>query len=153
VKPKPHAGYGVLLKQRFLSFSMTLVIAFLLLVSLIASAALSAFGAFASRRLPGGEVIWQGLNLAIPFVLISALFAAIFKILPDVKLTWKDVRRGGVITALLFSVGKFLIGYYLGHGAAISTYNVAGAIVIILIWAYYSSALLFLGVRNCCLKT
>ena len=147
VKLKPTTGVWAIVRQRLLSFSMVLVIAFLLLVSLVLGAAISALGTFLGSRLPGGEAFWQVLNAVISFGVTSLLFAAIFKILPDIKLGWKDVWRGAVITALLFTVGKFLIGLYLGRSGVTSSYGAVGSLVVVLLWVYFSSAILFYGVE------
>jgi membrane protein len=145
VRPTPGKGFATLLRQRILSFAMIVVIAFLLLVSLVLTAVLAAVGEFANGRLPGGAAVWQILNFGASFALVALLFGAIFKILPDVKLGWRDVRFGAVITALLFTLGKLAIGLYLGKSAIATTYGAAGAAVIILVWAYYSSAILLFG--------
>ncbi|MBC7386276.1 MAG: YihY/virulence factor BrkB family protein [Cryobacterium sp.] len=145
VQPRPGRAFHTLFRQRLLSFSMILVIAFLLLVSLILSAGLAAAGKFASSRLPGGAVLWQGINFAVSFGFTTFLFAAIYKILPDVKLSWTHVGVGGGITALFFTIGKLLIGLYLGKSAIASTYGAASSAVIILLWTYYSAAVLLFG--------
>jgi membrane protein len=145
VTGKPGRGLWLLLRQRLLSFSLILVIAFLLLVSLLASAILSAVGEFAIVHLPGGEVLWQFLNAGVSFGLTTLLFASIYKILPDVKLSWKDVWFGGAMTAFFFTIGKMLIGLYIGKSGVTSTYGAAGSAVLILVWTYYSSAVLLFG--------
>jgi membrane protein len=153
VQPKPGSSIRTLLRQRILSFSIVLVIAFLLLVSLVASAVLSGLQKFATDMLPGSEVLWQVVNLGVSFVMTSFLFAAIYKILPDVKLSWRDVWSGGLITAFFFGVGKYLIGLYIGQSAVASTFGAAGAIVIILVWTYYTSAVLLFGAEFTRLRT
>jgi membrane protein len=145
VRRKPGKTIMTLVRQRILSFAMILVIAFLMLVSLILTAALSAIGTYAQSRLPGGAELWQWVNTIVSFGVITVLFGALYKILPDVKLGWRDVRLGGFATALLFTLGKFLIGLYLGKSGVASTYGAAGAGVFILLWAYYSSAILLYG--------
>lgn len=145
VTQKPGRAVWSIVRQRLLSFSLILVIAFLLLVSLIASAVVSAVGEFAAGNLPGGEAIWQLLNIVLSFGLTTLLFASIYKILPDVKLTWRDVWFGGAMTALFFTLGKSLIGLYLGKSGITSTYGAAGSAVLILLWTYYSSAVLLFG--------
>ena len=145
VKRKPGRGVMTIVRLRLLSFSLILVISLLLLVSLLLSAILSALGKLAVDYLPGGAFIWHIVDLVVSFGLTSLLFSAIYKILPDVKLFWKDVFWGGVVTALFFTLGRFLIGFYLGHAAVGSTFGAAGSVVIILAWAYYSSAVLFFG--------
>lgn len=145
VRIAPGKSVSGFLRQRFLSFSMVLVIGFLLLVSLVASAALAAMGKFMGSSLPGGEVFWHLANFGLSFAIITLLFAAILKILPDVKLEWRDVWRGAAMTAFLFSVGKFLIGLYLGKSGVASSYGAAGSVVMVLLWVYYSSLILFYG--------
>lgn len=145
VKPAPEAGVGHWLRRRVLSFSMVLVIAFLLLVSLVASAVFAGVGRYMSGALPGGTVLWQGVNFALSLAMTSALFAAIYKILPDVNVGWRDVRFGALVTAVLFSVGRLLIGLYLGRSGVGSAYGAAGSLVVVMVWVYYSSCVLLLG--------
>jgi membrane protein len=145
VKPKPNRGiYGVV-RDRFLSFTMVLGVAFLLLVSLIVSAVLSAVGAFFSSKLPGGELVWQGLNLFISMSVIAALFSLIFKVIPDVQAKFRDVWLGGWVTAVLFSIGKLLLGLYLGRESVTSPYGAAGSLIVLIIWVYYTAQILFFG--------
>ena len=145
VRPKPGRGIATILRQRILSFAMILVIAFLLLVSMLLTAVMASIGEFARARLPGGAILWKAIDLTASLALISFLFGAIYKILPDVKLGWRDVRFGAVLTAVLFTIGKFAIGLYLGKSAVATTFGAAGALVIILLWTYYSSAILLFG--------
>jgi membrane protein len=145
VEPKPGRGFFAIIKDRFISFSAVLGIGFLLLVSLVISAAIAAMGELFKGFLPMPEVVFHILNFVISFALITLLFAMIFKFLPDVKIAWKDVWIGAALTALLFTIGKFLIGLYLGKSTFTSTYGAAGALLIILLWAYYSSLILFFG--------
>jgi membrane protein len=145
VKPAPRNGLLNLVRIRFLSFAMVLVIGFLLLVSLVVSAALAAVGAYLGNVFPGWQVLWQGLNLLISFAAITVLFAMIYKILPDTHVAWKDVWFGAAVTSLLFSLGKFAIGLYLGRSSVASAYGAAGSLVIVLLWVYYSAQILFLG--------
>jgi membrane protein len=145
VKPKPDRGVLGILKDRFLSLTMVLGVGFLLLVSLVLSALLSATGDYLKGVLPLPEILLQGLHFFISFVVITLLFAMIFKILPDVEIDWSDVWIGAVITALLFTGGKFLLGLYLGKSNVGSAYGAAGSLIVILIWIYYSSQILFLG--------
>jgi membrane protein len=145
VKPPKLNGVVSFLRVRFLSFSMVLGIGFLLLVSLVLSAGLAAAGAYLGSRLPGWEVVWQALNLVISFGVITVLFAMIYKILPDVKVAWRDVWLGAAVTALLFALGKLGIGLYLGKGSVASSYGAAGSLAILLLWVYYSAMILFLG--------
>lgn len=145
VRRKPRSGIVGAIGKRFTSFSMVLVIAFLLLVSLVLSAALSALGAWAGGFLPESPWILRAAHLAVSLGAVTALFALIFKILPDVSIRWGDVWMGAFVTALLFTAGRFLIGLYLGRSAVGSTFGAAGSLVIILLWVYYSSLILFYG--------
>lgn len=145
VRAKPGRSVATLVRQRLLSFAMILVIAFLMLVSLMLTAMLAAVSEFAHTKLPGGAALWQWLNFAVSFGIITLLFGAIYRILPDVNLTWRDVRFGAVLTAFLFTLGKLAIGLYLGKSAIATTYGAAGAAVLILVWSYYSSAILLFG--------
>lgn len=145
VAPKPGRGILGTIRDRFFSFTMVLGIAFLLLVSLIISAGLAAVDEFVRGMLPGTDLLLQLLSHVISFVVTAALFALIFKIVPDVQVAWKDVWIGAVVTAALFEVGKFAIGYYLGNSAPASTYGAAGSLVVLLLWVYYSAQILFLG--------
>jgi membrane protein len=145
VKPAPGRTISNFIHQRLLSFSMVLVIGFLLLISLVASAVLSAVGEFLGSRLPGGAIFWHVANFGLSFAIITLLFAAIFKILPDVQLSWRDVTPGAVVTALLFNVGKLLIGLYLGKSTITSSYGAAGSVIIVLLWVFYSSVIIFFG--------
>jgi membrane protein len=128
-----------------MAFAMVLAVAFLLLVSLILSAGLSAAGHFFASYLPGGELVWQLANFAIGLAVSTALFASIFKIVPDVDVAWRDVWVGGLVTALLFSIGKLLLGLYIGKSAATSSYGAAGSFVALVIWVYYSTQVFFFG--------
>ncbi len=148
VKPKPSAGIRYLIRARLLSFGMILSIGFLLLVSLVVSAILSAFGAFLNDLWPGPpaiEYVMQIVNVLVSFGVITLLFAILFKFLPDAKIAWKDVWLGAGVTAFLFTIGKFLIGLYLGKSNLASTYGTAGSLVLIFAWIYYSSQILFFG--------
>ncbi len=145
VHPKPGRGISTYVRQRLLSFSIVLVVSFLLLVSLLLSAILSATGTFLSDNLPGGAALWQIANSGISFGVTVFLFAAIYKILPDVELKWTDVWVGAAITALFFTLGKWLLGLYLGRQGVASSYGVGGSAIVFLLWAYYSSAILLYG--------
>jgi membrane protein len=145
VKVKPGRALVALLKARFMSFAMVLAVAFLLLVSLVVSAGLHVLGTFLAGALPGGVTMWVVLNFAVSFAIISLLFALIFKVVPDAVVAWSDVWVGGVVTALLFTIGKALIGYYLGRATVASPYGAAGSLVVLVIWLYYSAQILFFG--------
>ncbi|HEY6562183.1 MAG TPA: YihY/virulence factor BrkB family protein [Polyangiaceae bacterium] len=145
LKPKPGRGIWQVVRQRFLSLGMVLGIGFLLLVALILSAALSAVGKWAEASLPGSVILWQVGMHVVAFALVATLFAMIFKVLPDAEVSWRDVWVGAVVTALLFTVGKFLIGLYLGRASVTSSYGAAGSIIVFLLWAYYSAQIVFMG--------
>lgn len=145
VKPKPGRGVMGFLHDRFLSFTMVLGVAFMLLVSLVLSAALAAVGRFLSHSMPGGETIWQILNFAFSIAVITGLFGLIFKVIPDVEVRWRDVWVGSLVTAVLFSIGKFALGLYLGKSSFTSSYGAAGSIVALVVWVYYASQIVFMG--------
>ena len=145
VEAKPGHGVMGFVRIRLLSFAMVVGIGFLLLVSLIVSAALAAATKFISGVFPGlGFASVVGSDL-VSFVVITVLFAMIFKVLPDVKIAWRDVWIGGAVTSLLFTAGKFLLGWYLGRSTTITAYGAAGSVVLILLWVYYSAQILFFG--------
>jgi membrane protein len=143
VAPKP--GVKGLVKTRFISFTMILGVGFLLLVSLILSAVLAVLGNYLGSLVPGIQFFWSTLNFFISFGVITLLFALIYKFLPDVKITWSDVGIGAAITALLFTIGKSLIGLYLGNSSVGSTYGAAGSFVVVLLWVNYSAQILLFG--------
>lgn len=148
VKPDPRTG-GVknFIAHRILSLGMILAIAFLLIVSLAVSAALSAFGHYVSSFLPhalSGPVL-TAIWFVVSLIIIAALFAAIFKVLPDAKIASRDVWVGAGFTAILFTIGKFLIGMYLGHSSTATAYGAAGSFVLIVLWIYYSSLIVLFG--------
>jgi membrane protein len=145
VEPKPGLGIWSFIKNRLLSFSIVIGIGFLLLVSLVISAALSAMARYVSGLVPGLDVVWMIVNFVFSFAVVTVLFAMIFKVLPDVRIAWRDVWIGATFTALLFTLGKFLLGLYLGRNATVSAYGAAGSLVLILLWVYYSAQILFFG--------
>lgn len=144
-KAEPSTGLSGLVRARAASLGLVATMGFLLLVSLVIAAALSALGKQLDTMIPGAELLLQVVNFVISFAMVSALFAAIYKILPDRKLRWRDVAVGAVGTAFLFTVGKTLIGLYLGRSSIASSYGAAGALVIVLLWIYYSSQTFLLG--------
>ena len=144
-KAEPKAGMSRLVRARIASLGLVGALGFLLMVSLVVSAALSALDSFLNGFFPGAQVLMQVLNFALSLAMISVLFGAIYKVLPDKAITWRDVAVGAVATAFLFTVGKTLIGLYLGHSNIASSYGGAGAFVIILLWIYYSSQIFLLG--------
>jgi membrane protein len=148
VKPDPRIG-GIknFIGHRILSLGMVLAIAFLLLVSLALSAALSAFGSYISSFLPKGfsAPLLEAIGFAVSLVIIAALFAAMFKVLPDAKIEWRDAWVGAGTTAVLFTAGKYLIGMYLARSATASAYGAAGSFVLIVLWIYYSAMIYLFG--------
>src|SRR5215203_5054858 len=146
-RAKPPESYGIVgfIRTRILSLALVVGIGFLLLVSLILDAGLTALGSYLEAGFSGASVILQILNSTAAFAVAVLLFAMIFKILPDVDLTWRDVGTGAVITGVLFTVGKFLIGLYLGMSTIASSFGAAASIITILLWVYYSSLILLYG--------
>ncbi len=148
VPPRPVSGIkGIILaiKSQLISLAMVLGIGFLLLVSLILSAGISAVSNFMGERLPLPPIVWQIIDFVVSFGIITLLFAAIYKVLPDADIAWSDVWIGAAITSLLFVIGKILIGLYLGHSSVASSYGAAGSLVVLLLWIYYSAQILFFG--------
>jgi membrane protein len=139
------AGVWGLLRSRLLSFGMILGIGFLLMVSLVASAALSAFGKWWSPLFGGWEVLAQLVNFIVSFGLTTTVFAMIYKIMPRVHIAWRDVWIGAAVTALLFTIGKFLIGLYIGKSGVTSGFGAAGSLVVVLVWVYYSAQIFLMG--------
>jgi len=146
VKAKPKKSWLKWITNRFLSFSLIISLGFLLLVSLLINLLILALSAKLQHFLPG-VTIWvlNGINVAITIVVIAVLFGIMFKFLPDVKIAWKDVRSGAIFTALLFLLGKYLIGLYIQYFANSSAYGAAGSIILILLWIYYTAAILYIG--------
>jgi len=145
VTPKPGRRVGDIVRERFLSFTMVVGIGFLLLVSLVLSAWLAAVSAYVGRMLPAPAEALEAVNFVISFFVITGSFGLIFKLLPDVKLAWRDVWLGAAVTSLFFTVGKLLIGLYLGRSAVASAYGAAGSLVVIVVWVYYSAQILLFG--------
>jgi membrane protein len=146
VTPRPGRWWMTILRDRFLSFLMVMGVCILLLLSLVATAAL----AFLERRwtpaqLPGGPWLWPGLNLGVSFVIVTLLFALILKVLPDATVRWRDVWLGAAVTALLFTLGKYVLGLYLARGDVTSGYGAAGSLLVVLLWVYYASQILLFG--------
>jgi membrane protein len=139
------AGWWVTLRARLLSFGLILGLAFLMMVSLIISAAVAAFAKWASGMIPAAEVVLQGINIAISLSISSLMFAMIYKFMPQVKIAWRDVWVGAAVTAVLFEIGKIAIGMYLGKSGMTSAYAAAGSLVVLLIWVYYSAQIFLLG--------
>ena len=145
VKAKPGQGVMGYIKARFISFSMVGGVCFLLLVSLTISTVLTSFSDRINHNIPGGTVLTSIINFVISFAVITALFAMIFKYLPDAKIAWSDVWIGAALTTTLFMIGKWGLGLYLGGGSAGSAYGAAGAMISTLAWVYYSAQILLFG--------
>ena len=146
VKPKPKRGWLKLIKDRLLSSSLIISLGFLLLVSLLVNGVILAMSNVISRILPGiGIYLISGINLLISTGVVTVLFAVIFKVLPDAKISWKDVRWGALFTALLFMLGRYVIGLYIETTGTSSAYGAAGSLIVILTWIYYTAAILYFG--------
>lgn len=145
VKPKPGRGVLAMIQDRLLSFGFTLVVGFLLLVSLLLTAGIALVADWVGGLMPGSETLAQLLNVVFSLAMITLLFAMIFKFLPDAKIAWRDVWIGAFLTALLFTIGKFALGIYLGKSGVASSYGAAGSLIVLLLWVYYSSQILFFG--------
>lgn len=134
-----------LIRTRLLALALIFVVGFLLLVSLVVSAGLAALHEYLARAFPGGAVVWELANFLVALAVISFLIAMVYRVLPDVRLGWGDVWGGALVTAVLFSIGKLAIGLYLGQTSVASAYGAAGSLVVLLLWVYYSSLIMFLG--------
>lgn len=134
-----------LLKAKAAAIGLVAATGFLLLTSLVASAAIAVIGTWLADRLPGGKLLLEAANSAISLLLLSALFAAIYKVLPDRTIAWRDVAVGAVTTALLFTLGKSLIGLYIGQAGIAGSFGAAGSLAVILVWTYYSSLIFLFG--------
>jgi membrane protein len=145
VTTRPWRGVIGVIKERFWSFTMVVGVGFLLLVSLAASAWLAAVGKFFAQLSPLPVAVMETANALLSFVIIALMFAVIYKLLPDVRITWQDVWVGAAVTALLFTIGKSLIGLYLGRSTVASVYGAAGSLIVILLWIYYSAQVVFFG--------
>jgi membrane protein len=146
VKPKASASFlRSLAIDRLISFGLVVGVGFLLLTSLLISAGLAALDKYMGQAFPGVAVLWQAANVLVSLGVITLLFAMIYKMLPDVDLAWSDVWIGALVTAGLFTLGKFLIGLYLGTSGLASSYGAAGSVIVLLVWVYYSSQIVLLG--------
>jgi membrane protein len=145
VRPKPHQGIRGFLRQRLFSFAMVMALAFLLLVSLVVNAALAVTGKFFEQHLPGGELLWQVVNFVVALAVTALLFGAMFKVVPDAVIRWRDALIGGLATALLFTLGRFALAMYIGKSGATSSFGIAGSLVALVLWVYYSSQIVFVG--------
>ena len=145
VRPKPGRGALGIVRDRFLSFGFILVVGFLLLVSLFLTTLIAFVGNRFGGMAPGMEALVQILNSVLSVAVITLLFAMIFKFLPDAQIAWRDVWIGALITAALFTAGKFALGLYLGKSGVASSYGAAGSLIVLLLWVYYSAQILFFG--------
>jgi membrane protein len=146
VKPKASASFlRSLVVDRLISFALVVGMGFLLLTSLLVSAGLAALHAYMGETFPAVAILWEALNVIVSLGVVTLLFAMIYKVLPDVELAWSDVWVGALVTAGLFTLGKFLIGLYLGTSALASTYGAAGSVIVLLVWVYYSAQIILLG--------
>lgn len=145
VKVKPGVNLTAFLMDRVRSFGLVIAIGFLLLVSLAVTAALAALHAWLSQLSPGVPMVWTVVSVVVGIVVTTGLFALLFRVLPDVRLRWRDVMTGALVTAVLFTIGQQLIGLYLGQGSLASSYGAAGSMMILLLWVYYSCQILLFG--------
>ena len=145
VKTKPGVGIMGFIRSRFLSFAMVAGVCFLLLVSLVLESLLKSLSHYVQAMLPGGIVIALVVYSIFDLAVVVLLFACIFKFLPDVKIQWRDVWIGAVMTAIFFAIGKWALGLYLGSGTAASAYGAASSLITLLLWIYYSSQILLFG--------
>lgn len=145
VKPDPKRGIMGLIKDRFLSFTMVLTIGFILLVSLVLSTVLASFGGFIGGLVTEAEALLWIINFLISFGIFMLLFALIFKTIPDVKISWRDVLIGAAVTALLFKIGEYVLSFYFERSDPTSAFGAAGSIILLLLWIYYSAQIIFLG--------
>ena len=143
VAPTRTNGVVSFLRTRVLSFGMVLGVGFLLLMSLVVSAGISALGVLVNSGTL--EPLWQVLNFFVSFAVVTVLFAMIYKVLPDIEIAWRDVWLGAAVTAVLFNIGKLLIGLYIGKSSVASSYGAAGSFAVLLVWVYYSTMVLFIG--------
>jgi len=144
VSSKRHPVF-VLVKERVFSFAMVFVMGFLMLVSFLFSAAIAAAGGWLHSRFPGLDGTWTFGNAVVSLMIIALLFALIYRMVPDAPITWRDVWLGAVVAAVLFEIGKFLLGFYFGRSALASSYGAAGSLIIILVWVFYTAQILFFG--------
>ena len=143
--PAKENGIWILLRTRLLSFGLVLGLGFLLLVSLVISAAIAAFGKWWDGVFEGWEAFLHALNFGISFAITTLLFALIYKLMPRARIAWRDVWVGAGVTALLFEIGKFLIGLYLGKTSVASGFGAAGSLVVLLVWVYFAAQIFLLG--------
>jgi membrane protein len=145
VKPEQTAGAVALLRERFFSFGMVLSIGFLLLVSLVVSTVLAAIGKFFGALLPISSLVLTTLNFLLSYFGVAVLFALIFRFVPEARVRWRHVWLGALVTAMFFTIGKTLIGLYLGKSSIGSSYGAAGSVIVVIVWVYYSAQIFFFG--------
>lgn len=145
VEEVPYNGVVGFLRTRLLSMGLVVSLGFLLVVSMVASAALSATVDLLDGRVPGSAILWRLMDVGLSFAMYTAMFAAMYRVLPDVRIGWLSVVGGAAITAFLFVVGKTVVGLYLGTSSLASSYGAAGSLVVMLGWVYYSSLIVFFG--------
>ena len=145
VKPEVTSGIVALLRERFFSFGMVLSIGFLLLVSLVLSTILAAIGKFFGGFLPIPAGVLEVVNFLVSYTGVVALFGLIFRFVPEAKVRWNNIWLGACVTAILFMIGKTLIGLYLGKSSVGSTYGAAGSVIVVVVWVYYSAQIFFFG--------
>jgi membrane protein len=143
--PEPSTGIWQTLRTQFFSVAMVLGSGFLLLVSLIINTVLSALGKWMSDSLPGSTYLWQVVNNVVSFAVVAGLFALIYRYVPNTRMKWRSVWIGAIVTAGLFTLGKFVLGWYLGRAGTTSSYGAAASLVVILIWVYYASQIMLYG--------
>ncbi|MGF1536144.1 MAG: YihY/virulence factor BrkB family protein [Elainellaceae cyanobacterium] len=145
VTSRPDMGVLDFVRKRLLSLGMIVAIGFLLLVSLVASSVISGLAGYLQGLMPGLDTLTQIANLVLSFIIITLLFALIYRFLPDVRIAWGDIWFGAAVTALLFSLGKYGIGLYLGNSSIGSAYGAAGSVIVLLVWIFYSAQIVFFG--------
>jgi membrane protein len=145
VEPKKTSGIRYFVRARLLSFGLVLTIGFLLIISLVVSAAIAAWGTYWAGWFGGMEALLHAANFVVSVGVVTVLFAIIYKFMPQVSIQWRDVWIGALVTSLLFSLGKFLIGLYIGKAGVESSYGAAGALVVLLVWVYYSAQIFLMG--------
>ncbi|WP_309742716.1 MULTISPECIES: YihY/virulence factor BrkB family protein [unclassified Chamaesiphon] len=145
VEESLEGGVKAVVRKRIFSFAMVITIGFILMVSLVVSAGLAAVSAFTNSMFPALESLWKVVNIGISLGVFTLLFALIYKYLPDIKIAWRDVLVGALFTSILFSIGKELLGFYLGNGSFGSAYGAAGSVITVLAWIYYSVQIMLFG--------
>jgi len=145
VKPNPGVNFVPFVLNRLRSLGLVVAIGFLLMVSLAVTAALAALSGWLAERSPSMPLVWSGVTVLVSLVVTTALFAVLYRVLPDVHLRWRDVTTGAFVTAVLFTIGQQVIGLYLGQSSVASSYGAAGSVMILLLWVYYSCQILLLG--------